>query len=81
MRVCYSQAGVFLGYKMPVFARRLVIPSENCSISVILVLYLNLDHLRLHDVDPLCLPADRSSYRMCVGLFLHQTIYVVKIDK
>lgn len=58
---CYSQAVVFLGYKIACFCQApsyfLRKPCVNCSFSVISVSYLNLDHLRLHDVDSLCLPA------------------------
>lgn len=44
-----------------------------CPFSVILVLNLNLVHVRICDVDTLCffLPAKRGSYRSSAGLSLH----------
>lgn len=42
--------------------------SVQCPFSVIALSNLNLDHVRLLDVDPLYFPANRSSYRSSAGL-------------
>lgn len=49
-----------------------IFPQTNmCSFSVILLCNLNLDNVRLCDVDPLCFPVNRGIYRSHAGSFLH----------
>ena len=40
-----------------------------CSLPVILLLNVNLDHVGLYDVDSLCSPAERGSSSSSAGLF------------
>ena len=38
-----------------------------------------LDHVRLHDVDPLCFPTTRGSHSSSTGWFLHENIQAYSI--
>ena len=70
-----SQNGLF-------FSQRLDISSEKqvlcVHVWVILLSNLNLDHVRLHDVEPLCFSASYTySHSSSAGLFLHEVILCV----
>lgn len=83
---CCSQAGVVQGHKMAIF---LHVPEYflrkaciKCVFSVILLSKLNLNYVRVYDVDPLRFPANWDSYRSYAGYFFAlQKIKAEKIIK
>ena len=52
--------------------------SVKCFILVLLSLNLNLNHVRLHDVESWCFSANRGSYGSSAGLLLNQNVSVGK---
>lgn len=78
--LCYSQAGVLWGQNIPsILSGISMFHRKTCWFSALLLPNMNLDHLGLCEVDPLCFPANRGSCRSPTGLFCIEKCWREKI--